>query len=104
MTEETHRIWDIIIKGLGFMATAFSFYFGLTQLTKQQHSAQELEARKAYWQRQIQVYGDICHIAGVMNENSADSESFEKSKKQFLEAYYGEIAMLEDSTVYNAMR
>jgi hypothetical protein len=104
----TFEKWDIGIKGVGILATAFSLslsiYLGLTQLSKQQHASLELEAWKNYWQEQTKAYAEVCSNSGAMVANTDDPASFEKQRRLFIQYYYGETALVADTSVDNAMR
>lgn len=104
MEESTFRVWDIIIKGLGFIGTALSIYFGLTQFSEQQHDAWQLESAKQNWQKQTQVYADVCMSAGTLAAKLSDADGFKKEKENFLKLYYGQVILVQDSGVENAMR
>ena len=104
MEESAYRIWDVIIKALGFIATAATIYVGITQFYKQQEATVELEFKRNFWLKQNQVYSDVCRNAGAMVASIADPKSFEKDKQTFLSLYYGDLVLVEDHGVDSAMR
>ncbi len=104
MEEKTYKLWDIIIKALGFFATALSIYFGLSNFDKQQRATAELEFNRAFWQKQNDVYADVCKNAGTLAANASDPKTFEKEKANFLGLYYGQMVLVEDPKVDSAMR
>ena len=55
MQEHTYKTIDITIKGLGFVLTALSIYFGLSNFNRQQAAAAELEFNRNFWKKQTEV-------------------------------------------------
>ncbi|MCW3108957.1 MAG: hypothetical protein JWQ09_3463 [Segetibacter sp.] len=104
MEERQYKLIDIIIKGLGFVATALSIYFGLSNFNKQQAAASELEFNRNFWKKQTEVYSSVCKNAGTLVANVGNPATFEKQKSEFLGLYYGEMVLVEDPQVDSAMR
>jgi len=103
MEEKTYKFWDMIIKALGFTATIASILIGLFHYSSEQTRATDLEFRRNFWQKQNELYAEVCRNAGTMAAAS-DQKEFEKQKEKFLSLYYGELVLVEDSLVENAMR
>lgn len=104
MQEQQYKLFDIIIKGLGFFATALSIYFGLSNFNKQQAAASELEFNRNFWRKQTEVYSSVCKNAGTLVANIGNPHLFEQQKKEFLGLYYGEMVLVEDPQVDSVMR
>lgn len=104
MEESRYKLYDIIIKGLGFLATALSIYFGLSNFNKQQAAAAELEFNRNFWKKQTEVYSEVCRNAGTLVANIGDTQTFGVHKKAFIGMYYGEMVLVEDPKVDSAMR
>jgi hypothetical protein len=104
MDDKRHKLWDIIIKALGFIATSATIYIGVTQFNNQQESAAEMEFNRNFWQKQNEVYVEVCRSAGTMAANIGDTALFNKEKKHFLSLYYGDLILVEDKNVEGAMR
>ena len=104
MEDKTYNTWDVIVKVLGFLATAVSIYLGIYQFGKQEKDAANLELKKNFWTSQNQVYSDICKNAGAMVANLGDTKAFSTEKVKFLSAYYGQMVLVEDPKVDSNMR
>lgn len=99
MTEETHRILDTWAKFLAVCA----LLIGLHQFNKQQRATVELEYRQNVFQREADIYAEVCRNAGAMAASLGDPVSFAKDKQLFLQQYYGAIVLVDDSAVAAAM-
>src|SRR5579862_5956612 len=99
MDQKTYNYFDILVKILGFLATAASIFIGITQFNKQQKSAIDLELRKNFWESQNRVYIEICNNAGAMAANAGNKKKFDKEKIKFLTNYYGQMVLVEDPKV-----
>ena len=104
MEEKNYKFGDIIIKCLGFIVTSASILIGLSQFSAKERAAAELEFNRAFWQKQNELYANVCRYAGTMAAAVNDSVAFKKEKQNFLSLYYGEMVLVEDSTVGKAMR
>jgi hypothetical protein len=104
MEEKSYKFWDFIIKSLGFIATSASILIGLSQFSAKEKAAAELEFNRNFWQKQNELYANVCRSAGTMAAAIDDSVAFKKEKLNFLSLYYGEMILVEDSTVEKAMR
>lgn len=104
MDENRHRIWDIIIKLSGIFITAMSIYLGLTNFNKQQNASAELEFKRNFWRKQIDVYSELCKNAGSLIASIDNDEKFAVEKDKFISLYYGEIILVEDQKVDSAIR
>jgi hypothetical protein len=104
MEETKYRLWDTIIKALGFVATALSIYFGLINFNRQQAATADLEFRRNFWVKQTEVYSEVCKNAGTLIASINDRQAFNAEKEKFLGAYYGQMILVEDESVDSAMR
>jgi|GEM_PF-4785440 len=104
MEDKRYRFWDIIIKGIGIVATAATIYFGLVNFNRQRVDAAELEFNRNFLKMQTEVYGEVCKNAGAIASNIEDPKAFEVEKNHFLGLYYGEMVLVEDPSVDSAMR
>jgi hypothetical protein len=98
------QMWDTIIKGLGLGATAVSIYIGIVHFNQGQKQAADLEFNRNFWQKQNEVFSEVCKKAGAMAANIDNEAEFEKEKKEFSSMYYGEMVLVEDATVDSMMR
>jgi hypothetical protein len=103
MDDKTYNTWDVIVKILGFLATALSIYIGISQFSNQQKAASDLELNKNFWTMQNTLYTEICKNAGALAANLNDPKTFEAEKTKFLTHYYGEMVLVEDDNVSKQM-
>jgi len=103
MDDKTYNTWDVIVKILGFLATALSIYIGITQFSNQQKATAELEMNKNFWTAQNTVYTEICKNAGALAASLDDPKTFAAEKTKFLTYYYGEMVLVEDDSVKQHM-
>jgi hypothetical protein len=103
MEDKTYNGWDVAIKLLGFVATAASILIGLSQFSEEKKSAAELEFKRAFWQKQNELYVSVCGSAGHMAATLNEPDAFKKEEQNFLTLYYGGLVLVEDSTVEKAM-
>jgi hypothetical protein len=104
MEESTYRSWDVTTKALGFIATAAAICVGIWQFNRQQEATMELEFKRNFWQKQNQVYAEVCRNAGAMAASINDQKAFDKDKQTFLSLYYGDLVLVEDQRVDSMMR
>jgi hypothetical protein len=104
MGEKTHRLFDIIVKALGFGVTILTICIGINQFNSQLAETRQLESDRLFWQKQNEIFTEMCENAGLMVSAINDEKQFEKAKNDFLHMYYGEMILVEDSAVESAMR
>jgi hypothetical protein len=103
MTESKYRVWDVLVKVAGFLATALSIWIGIHQFADAQRAASELELNKNFWNSQNTVYTELCKNAGAMAASIDDQKVFAAQKTNFLTHYYGEMVLVEDQQVTRSM-
>ena len=104
MEERRYKLWDILIKALGFIATCITIYVSIDHFNKEQRAAADLEFNRSFWQKQNDVYSEVCRSAGAMAANLGDPKIFPAEKQKFLSMYYGVLVLVEDPTVDSMMR
>ena len=116
MTEDNHRLWDIIFKWFGLVAVLASAWWTvykyrqdrMVDLDHQKRSAEDLEnARKnelnSYiFQNQAKLYFDATRAAATL-ATSRDPKELKDARGRFNQLYYGELVVVEDRRVELAM-
>lgn len=88
--------WVPIITALIAVA---GFLLGIVQTNK----AREKEFKKVFWERQLQTYGTASRLAAEMSTTS-DHQKRDVAYAQFQEIYHGEMVLVEDVEVKDAMK
>ncbi len=63
-----------------------------------------LEARKQYLTRQLELYTEATRAAAKLATSNQDSREFAAAKQRFWELYWGELSMVENAEVETAMK
>lgn len=63
-----------------------------------------LEARKQYLTRQLDLYTDATRTAAKLSTSSRDSSEGVTAERRFWELYWGELSMVENREVEGAMK
>ena len=112
MTEEQHRKWNIIIKGIITLVIAvITILFGIYQYTDSQEKSleKEFELRKIERQEQAfeeksALYKETRQILSFLSTNSEmESTLFESKRNRFWELYWGDLAAVESSEIESLM-
>lgn len=103
MEEKYYKLFDIIIKFLGFMVTAASIYYGLTNFNKQQTINAEAEYQRMLLEKQKEIYSEACESSGLIMANINHPKALEKEKIHFTALYY-EMVLVENDDVSRAMQ
>ncbi|TDJ04805.1 MAG: hypothetical protein E2O67_06160 [Deltaproteobacteria bacterium] len=112
MTEEQHRKWNIIIKGIITPVIAvITILFGIYQYTDSQEKSleKEFELRKIERQEQAfeeksALYKETRQILSFLSTNSEmESTLFESKRNRFWELYWGDLAAVESSEIESLM-
>lgn len=99
MKQEAYNFGDTIIKAIGIFVTAATILIGISQVNGQQRESLELEIKRAFIQKQNDIYTNLSSNAGAMAASTDDEIAFKASKQRFLSIYYGELMLVEDTTV-----
>lgn len=87
---------------VSFMGT---FSWGVLQHIqneRRQLESRRIEATKPFLERQLKLYTEVSEIAAVL-ATSDDQNQWETSAKRFRSLYWGELALVEDYKVEEAM-
>jgi oligoendopeptidase F len=87
-----------ILSWIGVLATLATIGSGIYQYS---HSKDQ-EFRKAFWEKQYQLYSEATDIAAKISV-AKDLQNVEKERAEFWYLYYGKMSIVENKAVYDAM-
>jgi hypothetical protein len=90
--------WDLIIKMVSALVAAAGVSFGIYQYYHHKNQERELALRNL----QLQLYVKATSIASKFTQATTQQDA-EETRKQFWEIYYGELSIVEDENVKQAM-
>lgn len=96
---------DKYLKIITIIGSAIVFIWGVIQFSITQAALAEtrhIEARKPFLDRQLQLYTEASKAASTL-ATSDDKEELSIAEKKFWSLYWGELALVEDSSVETAM-
>ncbi len=108
MTEELHRKWDIIIKGIITPIIAvITVLFGIYQYTDSQQKSLEkeyqlkkIERQERAFEEKAQLYKETRQVLSFLSTNNDfESTIFESKKNRFWELYWGDLAAVESRKI-----
>ena len=105
MEEHIHRKRDILIKTVTAILTLTILIVGLVQYG----ISNERDYIKVVYDNQFRLYEEILEVSAQLAITPWDSLAqsdpidFSRSKKEFLEFYYGKMILVEDSLVQTKM-
>ena len=103
MTEENYRKWDVLTKIVApTLTVAVAVFVGMLQFAEKD----ALEFKRQVWERQLNVYMETANVVGeipVVAEQAEQADKFQKSVERFYTLYWGNMILLEDMTVREAM-
>ena len=112
MTEEQHRKWDIIIKGIITpLIAVVTILFGIYQYTDSQTKSLEREyelkrierTEKAFEEKSV-LYRETRQLLAFLATNKdIDSHMFGSNKIRFWELYFGDLAAVESKEIEGLM-
>jgi hypothetical protein len=98
VTEEGHRIWDIVVKALAVCATLTAAFLGYKQFI----SEWELNNRKPYLELQSKYYLEMVEVVSKVTF-PLNEEERENNIRRFWQSYTGVSALVEDDDVSEAV-
>ena len=112
MTEEQHRKWDIIIKGIITPIIAvITVLFGIYQYTDSQaislereYQLKKLERQEQAFEEKASLYKETRQTLSFLSTNSEfESKLFESKTNRFWELYWGDLAAVESREIETLM-
>jgi len=97
------KVTDLRIKIVGTIITLLAIAIGIYQYFHRQAHENYMEFKRNIWQKQMATYTESCKYAGLIAMNPYDGD-FEDNVKNFGGLYWGDMIMVEDSTVSKAMK
>ena len=96
--EDTHRLWDLVIKATASVAFIGPLIFGYFQSLR----TATLEARKPYLERQLDFCVEAANAAGII-ATSPDPAAVAGATATFDRLYWGALAIFDNLAVSKAM-
>jgi hypothetical protein len=93
--------WIGAVVALGGLALGVVNYLATV---RRDVETRNLEARKQYLTRQLDLYTEATRSAAKIATAKPDSPDYAKALARFWELYWGELSMVENSAVEGAMR
>ena len=90
--------WDLVIKIVSALVAIAGTVFGVYQYYHHKDQERVLALRN----RQLELYFKATNIASKFSQTSTPQDA-EEVRKQFWEIYYGELSVVEDENVKQAM-
>jgi len=97
VNENSHRFWDLLIKG----GAAVAFILPLSIGYLQSQRTADLESRKPYLVKQLDVCIAITDAAGTI-ATSATPEDITKATEAFDRLFWGSLAIFDNGPIYEA--
>ena len=99
----------LVIAALGFVWGVYQYFQGQkvradqVKLDQDREAVQRrIEARRPFLEKQLGLYTEATNAAATI-ATSADTAALAKARTRFWELYWGELALVEDSAVEQAM-
>ena len=89
---------DDDLKVIGAIAAIITAFFGIFQYGMSKRN----EFRRRFWEEQLVVYRKACCVAGSLASSSSLND-VEKQRLEFWSLYWGEMSILENKAVKEAM-
>jgi hypothetical protein len=93
--------WDLIFKIIGAVVAVGGLVFGIYQFQSQKDNGNS-EKEKMLREQKVELYRKATEIAASFPQAS-DPKEAEAKKKEFWSIYYGQLSIVEDENVKNAM-
>ncbi len=98
--EKTLKLVGVIVT-LGGLALGVANYLATI---RRDVETRNLEARKQYLTRQLELYTEATRAAAKLATSHQDSREFAGAKQRFWELYWGDLSMVENDKVETAMK
>jgi hypothetical protein len=99
INEDTHRFWDLVIKALASVAFIGPLVFGYFQSLR----TADLEARKPYLQKQLDLCVEAANAAGTIATAPDYPATVAAARATFNRLYWGALAMFDNAALSKAM-
>lgn len=100
MKNKEHRKWDVIIKIGGTLITISSLIIGARHFFNQEQiERRELAKSLELWEYRRDTYANVSGLIGILLTKAELKQEIGKEKELFLKNYYGELNLIDDSTL-----
>lgn len=99
MTEEQYRSRDLLLKLVSALLVVCTFSAGVLQY----RDTSQREFKRKFWEKQLDLYQEASRSAAQLSIIQ-DEEARVPIYQRFLELYHGEMVLVEDNQVKNAMK
>ena len=99
--KSTGTNWDLAFKIIGAVVAVGGLVFGIYQFQSQRDKG-DSEKETMLRRQKVELYNKAAEVAASFPQASDPKEADEK-KKQFWSLYYGQLSIVEDENVKNAM-
>lgn len=112
MTEEQHRKWDILIKGvitpiiaiITVMVGIYQYTDGQQKSIEKEYQLKKLERQEKMLEAKTALYKETRQILSFLStHDDFDSQIFKSKKERFWELYWGDLAAVESIDVERLM-
>ena len=101
-SKETRVNYELYLKFISLVLTLANVSIGFWQYLDEQSFQYEIEFKRKMWQKQLDGYTEICKYSGLIaNRPEVD---FEENVNHFGSLYWGEMLLIEDTEVRDAMK
>ncbi len=100
MNEENYRFWDTVVKFIGFMGVALSFYFSAGQFSQ----SMEKEYKKPFWEEQLKMCVSAVKITSKLALSQKDGKLSETLINDLFSIFYGESSLLMNHDAMKSLR
>jgi len=111
MTEEQHRKWDIIIKGIitpiiaviTVFAGIYQYTDGQKRSLEKEFDLRKIERQEQFREEKTALYKEARRVVSFLSTNDMNSDLYESKKIRFWELYWGDLAAVESSKMESLM-
>ncbi len=112
MTEDQHRKWDILIKGvitpiiavITVLVGIYQYTDGQQKSIEKEYQLRKLERQEKMLETKTALYKETRQILSYLStHNEFDSQTFKSKKDRFWELYWGDLAAVESDAVEHLM-
>lgn len=93
---------DLTFKVFGFLLSIATVLIGVWKYTDEQSYQHDLEFKRKIWQKQLNAYTEACKYSGLIANQP--EVNFDENYSKFGGLYWGEMIMIEDDEVRDAMK
>ena len=112
MTEEHHRKWDIIIKGIitpivaviTVLAAVYQYTDSQEKSLEKEYELKKLERQEMMFEEKKTLYKETRQVLSFLSSNKdLSSELYRTKENRFWELYWGDLASVESDTIESLM-